>query len=234
MKNLFSLTLGLSIMTFSTAQVGIGTDDPQATLDINGNLKVRATSQATSLTPDQSILLIDKSATGDNEVLAINPAILFTGNSSAYSASKDGGWSLLNLGITGSNWYKINLTGADDTRIGDEDLFVEGVFTAQESGIYVVNYEVQLEGGVDLSVLGNKRLGLIKNGTEIWEEKLFDAVRVELIVPLLAVPVTSTSMSSLVELNAGETLTFAVETGGVNLSLLTDNQVSLEIYRLPN
>jgi len=36
----------------------------------------------------------------------------------------------------------------------------------------------------------------------------------------------------LVELNAGETLTFAVETGGANLSLLTDNSVSLSIIKL--
>ncbi len=37
MKNLFSLTLGLFLTTISMAQVGIGTDNPQATLDINGN-----------------------------------------------------------------------------------------------------------------------------------------------------------------------------------------------------
>lgn len=232
MKNLLTLTLGLSIMTFSTAQVGIGTDNPQATLDINGNLKVRTINETTELTPDYSILMIDNSTIGDSEVIRISPAALFSGSNRTYSARKDGGWSLLNLGIAGTNWNKINITGSSDTRIGNPNLFVDGVFTAPESGIYLINYEFQLEAGVNLDVLGNKRLGLIKNVNEIWEDKFFDAVRVELIVPLLAVPVTSTSITSLVELNAGETLTFAVETGGVDLTLLTNNEVSLSIIKL--
>lgn len=232
MKNLISLTLGLSITTLSMAQVGIGTDNPQATLDVNGNLKVRTINEVTELTPDRSILMIDNSITGDSEVVRISPDVLISGSGRAYSARKDGGWSLLSLGIGGTNWYKINITGATDTRVGNPDLFVDGVFTAVESGIYLVNYEFQLDAGVNLDVLGNKRLGLIKNVNEIWEDKVFDAVRVELIVPLLAVPVTSSSITSLVELNAGETLTFAVETGGATLTLLTDNSVSLSIIKL--
>ncbi len=232
MKNSLSLTLGLSFMVFSIAQVGIGTDDPQATLDINGNLKVRSINEVTTLSPDYAVLLVDHSPGGDNEIIQISPDNLFSTSSSAYSARKDGSWSLLNLGISGTNWYKINLTGDNDTRVGNPDLFTDGVYTAPESGIYMVMYEFQLEAGVNLDVLGNKRLGLIKNGTEIWEDKYFDAVRVELIVPLLAVPVTSSTISSMVQLNAGETLTFAVETGGVNLSLLTNNLVSISILKI--
>ncbi len=232
MKNSLSLTLGLSFMVFSIAQVGIGTDDPQATLDINGNLKVRTINEVTTLSPDYVVLLVNHSPGGDNEIIQISPDNLFSTSSSAYSARKDGSWSLLNLGISGTNWYKINLTGDNDTRVGNPDLFTDGVYTAPESGIYMVTYEFQLEAGVNLDVLGNKRLGLIKNGTEIWEDKYFDAVRVELIVPLLAVPVTSSTISSMVQLNAGETLTFAVETGGVNLSLLTNNLVSISIHKI--
>ena len=233
MKNLFSLTLGLFLTTISMAQVGIGTDNPQATLDINGNLKVRTIDEITAPTANQGILMIDNSTGGDMEVIQISPENLFSSSSfTAYSARNAGGWSLLNLGIGGTNWHKINISGASDTRVGDPDLLVDGVFTAPESGIYLVNYEFQLVSGVNLDVLGNKRLGLIKNVNEIWEDKFFDAVRVELIIPLLAVPVTSTSLMSLVELNAGETLTFAVETGGVDLTLLTNNEVSLSIIKL--
>ncbi len=232
MKNHLSLTLGLSFMTFSIAQVGIGTDDPQSTLDINGNVKIRTVNTVTSPTTDHGVLMIDNSVVGDNEIVQISPDNLFSTSSSAYSARKDGSWSLLSLGISGTNWHKINLTGDDDTRVGNSALFTDGVYTAPESGIYMVTYEFQLEAGVNLDVLGNKRLGLIKNANEIWEDKFFDAVRVELIVPLLAVPVTSSTISSMVELNAGETLTFAVETGGVNLTLLTNNLVSISIFKI--
>lgn len=232
MKNLLSLSLGLSFMTFSIGQMGIGTDNPQATLDVNGNVKIRTINEVTAPTTNHGVLIIDNSVGGDNEVFQISSENLFSTSSTAYSALKDGSWSLLSLGIVGTNWHKINLTGVDDTRVGNPALFTDGVYTASESGIYMVNYEFQLEAGVNLDVLGNKRLGLIKNGTEIWEDKFFDAVRVELIVPLLAVPVTSTSITSLVELNAGETLTFAVETGGVDLTLLTNNEVNLSIIKL--
>lgn len=99
----------------------------------------------------------------------------------------------------------------------------------------MVNYEFQLQSGVNINLLGNKRLGLIKNG-DVIQEKEFDAVRVVVagIINLATVPVTSTNLSSLVQLNAGDTLTFAVETGGVDLGLLTDNKVSLYVYKVAN
>ncbi|HLV24600.1 MAG TPA: hypothetical protein VKY36_07475 [Moheibacter sp.] len=232
-KNLFSLMLVLGFSPLSFSQVGIGTDNPQATLDIHGNLKVRDLSEVTFVSNDYSILMQNNSAEGDSEIIKISSENFSNPSSgTAYSAKKAGGWSLLNLGISGTNWYKINLTGDDDTRVGNPALFTEGVYTAPEDGIYMVSYEFQLEAGVNLDVLGNKRLGLIKNGTEIWEDKFFDAVRVELVIPLLAVPVTSSSITSIVELNEGDTLTFGVETGGVNLNLLTNNSVSVSIFKI--
>lgn len=233
MKNHLSLSSGLFLTTFSIAQVGIGTDNPQATLDINGNVKIRNINEITVPTTNQAVLMIDNSLGGDMEIIQISPDNLLSSSSfTAYSARNAGGWSLLSLGIGGTNWHKINISGASDTRVGNPDLLEEGVFTAPESGIYLVDYEFQLASGVNLDVLGNKRLGLIKNANEIWEEKFFDAVRVELVIPLLAVPVTSSTITSLIELDAGETLTFAVETGGVNLTLLTNNEVNLSIIKL--
>jgi hypothetical protein len=90
-----------------------------------------------------------------------------------------------------------------------------------------------LAGGVDLSVLGGKRLGILKNGNTVFEQKIIDAVRVSILsVTLASVPVTSTTLEAIVPLNAGETITFAVETGNVNLSLLTDSKVSVSVYKV--
>lgn len=166
---------------------------------------------------------------------------LLTGNSGSgmgsgttVYATRDGAWSLLNLGISGTNWNKINLTSTD-VKAGNSASFVNGVYTAPEAGIYEVNYEFQLEGGVDLSLLGSKVLGILKNGTTIYETKIFDAVRVAVLtVTLAAVPVTSSSLNTMIQLNAGETITFAVETGGVNLGLLTDGKVKISVSKISN
>lgn len=154
------------------------------------------------------------------------------GTGTGIYASRNGAWSLINLGISGTNWNKISLTAAD-TKTGVSTLLNNGVYTAPKAGLYEVKYEVQLEGGIDLNILGGKSLGVLKNGTTLFEQKIFEAVRVSILgVTLAAVPVTSTTLSTLIHLNAGETLTFAVETGGVNLSLLTDNKVSVMVCKV--
>ncbi|MCP1299602.1 hypothetical protein NK356_10525 [Chryseobacterium sp. S0630] len=147
-------------------------------------------------------------------------------------ASKDGAWSLVNLGISGTNWNKINLS-SQDVKTGTASLLNTGVYTAAKSGIYEVAFETQLAGGIDLSILGGKKMGILKNGTTIFEEKVFDAVRVSILgVTLAAVPVTSTTLTGLIKLNAGETIAFAIETGGVNLTLLTDGKVSVSVFKV--
>lgn len=232
-KNLSILLILFSV--FSYAQVGINTQDPKATLDINGNLIIRNASNVATLTSDHSILIRDKSVLGDNVVKEISPDLL-NNNATVYLASKTAGWQLLTLG-GGTNWYKINLTGASDTKIGDPALFNAGVYTAPSSGVYTINYEFQLQSGVDLELLGGKKLGVLKNGV-VWEMKDFDAVRVSLLgITLLAVPVTSSAINTLVYLNAGDTITFAINSGGllpINLTLLTDSKVSLSIYKVAN
>jgi hypothetical protein len=242
MKKYFNIFVVLVLTNISYAQVGINTATPKSTLDINGNLKIR-TLPVISVYPtsDQVILILDKNpTTGDFEVKQISADILF--NNQAYYASKTGSWSLLNLSL-GNSWYKINLTGTADTKVGQASNFTAGVYTAPQSGVYSVNYEIQLASGVDIELLGGKRIGLIKNNTTVWDEKLFDAVRVAINVPLVltltlaAIPVNSTSLNSMVYLNAGETLTFAVNTSGllpIDLGLLTNGKVNINIHKISN
>ncbi|WP_379964219.1 hypothetical protein [Epilithonimonas sp. UC225_85] len=217
------------------AQVGINTSDPKSTLDINGNLKVRNVTTITSLNSNYTLLLRDKTATtGDSEVKEISSDIL---NANAYYASKSGSWSLLDLGL-GNYWSKINLTGANDTKLGAQSLFNTGVYTAPQAGIYVINYEFQFASGVNLEALGGKKLGIIKNGSTVWDEKLFDGVRVSLLgVTLAAVPLTSTKLTSLVQLGSGDTITFAVNVSGLlpaDITLLNSAKVNVYIYKISN
>ena len=215
--------------------MGINTSTPKSTLDINGNLKIRTIPAISNYpTSDQVILLADKSAiTGDFEVKQMGADVLF--NRNAYYASKSGGWSLIDLGL-GNSWAKINLTGSSDTKIGVQSLFNNGVYTAPESGVYSVYYEFQFGAGINLEVLGGKKLGIIKNVSEVWDEKLFEGVRVSLLgVTVASVPITATTMSSIVHLNAGETVTLAVKTSGllpIDLTLLSAAKVNVYVYRI--
>lgn len=224
----FGLTL---LATAIHGQVGINTTDPKSMLDINGNLKIRTISNVETITQDHTILIRDKSTNGDNEIKEISSDRLFHGNT-AYYATKNGNWSLLNLTI-GGTWQKLNITGTADTKLGNPALFTDGVYTAPKPGIYVVSYEFQLEAGVNLEVLGGKKLGIIKNN-EIWEEKSFDGVRVSLLgITLASVPVTSSGIQSIVSLETGDTLTFAVDLNGLlNLGLLNNTKVNLYVYRI--
>ncbi|PZU90498.1 MAG: hypothetical protein DI529_02870 [Chryseobacterium sp.] len=244
MKNLiknFFLFVSFTLTNVLYAQVGINTTDPKSTLDINGNLKVRNVTTLSSINSNHTVLLRDKTATtGDFEIKEINSDFLVVsnGNANAYYASKTGSWSLINLALGGS-WYKINLTGTSDTKLGAQSLFTDGVYTAQQAGIYAINYEFQFTAGIDLDLLGGKRLGIIKNGTTVWDEKIFDGIRLNIIgiITIASVPVTSTNLSSLVQLAAGDTITFAVNTGGllpINLGVLTNAKVNVYIYKVSN
>ncbi len=90
-----------------------------------------------------------------------------------------------------------------------------------------------MESGISLSAFGGKSLALIKNGTSIWERKYFDAVRVSLSgLGITTIPVTSTSLDTLIELEEGDTVTFAMSSGLLNLSVLGDAKVSLQVYKI--
>lgn len=239
MNKLLCPLVMLCVSTFIYAQsgnVGINTANPQATLDVNGNLKVRTVETITSATTDQTVLLRDKSVPGDFVLKEITVSNLLgsvgSDSSSAYSAGRSGSWSLLNINLGGST-YPINLSG-NHTRIGDSALFTDGVYTAPISGIYDVNFEVQLSG-VDLTLLSGKSLVLYKN-TTVWETKPFNGVRVEIgPFPVATIPITSTGLNSLVQLNAGDTLTFAINTDGVlpvALGVLPVSYTSLKLFKV--
>lgn len=235
MKNYFYLFVLFLMTKMLHAQVGINTENPKSTLDINGNLKIRTLSVIpTHPTSDQIILLVDKtSTTGDFEVKQISTDVLM--DTHAYYASKSGGWTLVDLGL-GNFWGRVNLTGTSDTKLGSQTVFTNGTYTAPVKGVYSVFYEFQFPAGVNLEALGGKKIGLIKNGTQVWDEKLFEGVRVSLLgVTLASVPVTATNMTSLIHLNAGETITFAVNSSGllpVDLNLLSNAKVNIHIHRV--
>lgn len=233
MKNTMTILLffwGLGL----NAQVGINTTTPKATLDINGNIKIRTISTVPSVAQDHMILARDQSEGGDHEIIQISPSAIPNANDrTVFSAQKNGGWSLLALAVGGS-WYKINVSAADK-RVGNPALFTNGVYKAPKSGTYAVTYDIQFKSGVNLEVLGGKSLGIFKNAT-LWEQKVLDGVRISILsVSIASLPLTSTTLTTLIELQENEEITFAMNTDGVlpiNLGVLTEAKVSVNIYRI--
>lgn len=231
MKKQFYFFGLILLATITRAQVGINTDNPKSTLDINGDLTIRTVANVETINPDHSFLIRDNSVAGDGAIKEVSSNYLSQRNT-AYYATRTGNWSLLNLNL-GGGWQKLSLTGTSDTKLGNPAIFNNGVYTATKPGIYMVNYEIQFESGVNVELLGGKKLGLLKNNS-LWEEKSFDGVRLAILfLEIASIPVTSSSIQSIVELNTGDSLTFALNANGLlDLGLLTNAKVNLYVYRI--
>lgn len=221
--------------TLSLGQVGIGTEDPKASLDIHGDLIIRDVEEVNSITQNHKILLRDTSVSGDNKVYEADLNLIQKSQSTtAYAAEKDGSWELLDLDL-GNSWYNLDLDGNTNTKIGDPTIFQNGTYLVRESGIYVVNYELQFEAGVNLELLGGKSLGVMRNGV-VEEQKVMDGIRVSLLgLTLASIPVTSTSLNTMLILEEGDELSFALNSGGIlpiDLGLLGDSKISIYIYKI--
>ncbi|HUH34778.1 MAG TPA: hypothetical protein VL022_03015 [Moheibacter sp.] len=264
MKSKLFIFLCLSAV-FSMAQVGIGTQDPKATLDIVGSPTDASVMDGVILpritgnqlagksygTAQQgAVVYVTAAATAlTGQVVHVNAAGLYyfdgvvwrkvegnasnSNNSAAvYSASKKGGWSLLNLSI--DNWAKVNLLDLDASFGGSN--IDNGEYVAPSTGYYQVTYEWQLESGLNIDVLGTKELGVIKNPSttaELVHAKIFDAVRVSVLsVTLASVPLTSTTLTTLVQLDQGDRLAFVADKALVGIGLLNNSKVSVNVHKV--
>lgn len=156
-------------------------------------------------------------------------------NKSVYAAKKSTNFGILGLNLT-PDFQSLRIDAANDTTVGNPNLInTNGQYVVPASGIYRVKYDFSLAGGVDLSLLSNKRIGIFVNNN-LKENKLFDAVRVVanlgiVQLNLAAVPVTSTVIDEYLVLKKGDLLTFAIQKD-LDLSLLAGTNVSVNIHKI--
>lgn len=166
-----------------------------------------------------------------------NQSIDMTLGESVYSVSAESGFTLISLG--GLNQFApIDLSDLSPT-IGGNNIDSTGYYVAPSSGYYHVTYEIQTEAGIDLSLLGDKRIWLVKNigaaEQSTVERKLFDAVRVSLgPISVVTVPVTSTTLTTIVQMDKGETLGFALDKTLLQVGLLTDLKLKINVHKIAN
>jgi len=195
------------------AQVGIGTTAPTATLDIDGNLRIRNTvAEIITEIAKDSVLLISRDGTvktiPSKEV--VRTALL--------SAVKGVFSSTSSVTISLGSMQEIIPFDSEEFDLNDEYDTTTHVFTAQQDGIYDVS--VQINSGGGLAVATNYGVSILKNGTVVAREN-FANINVS-VLSLINLDVTPPvrSAKTIVQLNAGDTIRFEVFTNLLSVNLL--------------
>lgn len=259
-KIIYSLVIVQLGVNLIYAQVGIGTENPEAMLDVAGTLQVReeTTLQAplkleyiqgqseTEITPDKIILIADlmdqdmvKGVSLESFTEALNIPTENTVNNSVYSAKLDSGISLLNIGILVGNWQPISFPIASKI-VGNTALVNEnGVYTVPSNGVYAISVYFRYGTGIQASLLGGTpSIGIIKrpNGNVtsandlVLESRNFSGIN---LAALINITISEVEINTLYPLNQGDQIHFALNRGGVaTLGLLETSSSSFFIYKV--
>lgn len=227
------------IVAFATlplfSQVGINTSTPTATLDVNGNMRVRNTPAATTV-PGYQLLVQDNSST---EVFAMDPQLLIGAanvNSGMYNAKKTSGISLVNIALFPANFKPVNFLAAERT-IGSASMFSDSdsSFIIPSTGVYMVGYTFRYGTGLQADLLVNGYgIGIARTrsgvGT-IIDSRPFSGV--DLLVAKLTI--SDASINSLYSFQAGDKVSFGLTGSNVlSLSIAGSSIASFYIYKVSN
>lgn len=209
-----------------TGNVGINTETPSATLDINGNLKIRATPNS-AVVDGHKLLMIDNIS---KEVKTIDASALgsSTNNSIAKAEAIGNG---ADLGLTSNNGYqKINFLNSP-TFSGSAFNLTNDVYTVPANGIYAVKFIYKYGDGIQagtLAVSGYPRIGVF-NGATMIEETKFSVVN----AASLSILSSTAMISSVFSFSAGDEISFHMNPDNTNIDLLSNNiHTSAIIYKI--
>ncbi|AYO57622.1 hypothetical protein CO230_05495 [Chryseobacterium sp. 6424] len=212
------------------AQVGINTETPGATLDVNGNLIIRQVDPATAAS-NYNFLVVNSTTAEVEQISGSNtpPAV----NTTIARLDEENNLSLLN--VSGFNgWRRIDFATADINVSNNFDL-TDDVYVVPSSGIYAVNYEFRYGDGVILQVLnigGAPSIGILRQtgaGYTVLDQKTFSGANIPLVASIL---ISQSTINSVYRLTAGDRLSFEVLEGGLALSLLSDSRATVSIYKI--
>lgn len=254
-KTITSLILVLILGTnLNFAQVGIGTETPQAMLDVAGTVLVQGettlqqplkleyieSETVTELTGNEIILVSDlndqnivKQITLANFRESLDISDSDSPNTTLYKVTASSGFTLLNLGLFNS-WQKINFP-AGASHFGNSTLLdSNGVYTVPSSGIYSLSVYFRYGTGVQLSLLGGTpQVGIVRRESDTTNDTLLDSrAFTGLNLVVASVTFTESEINSIYQFNEGDKIYFALNTGGVTLGLLSTSYASFNIYKI--
>jgi len=240
---IYSLLLAtMSTLAFSqSGWVGIGTPNPQASLDVNGTMKIRQTPAAPTL-PGYQVLAVNQNTGGDAQVVQVSPQVISdyvinSGiNTSVYSAKKTSGITLINIGILPNGFRPVNFLVAEKTT-GTSSLFSDsdGSYTAPSAGIYAIGFTFRYGTGLQSGVLTTPpSIAILRNraGTgTIIDTREFSGIN----LGLVSLTISEGSINSLYSLQAGDKISFGLTNNSLlDLGLLGLSTVSFYIYKVSN
>ncbi|GHC59557.1 hypothetical protein GCM10008083_25560 [Ulvibacter litoralis] len=195
------------------AQVGIGTTEPTASLDINGNLRIRGISE--EMEPEiakDSILVISRNGLVNR---ISSKKVLESTLKTTAKANFTTGSPTISLSIL-SNTATIPFDNvAFDTN--NEYNATTYTYTAKQDGIYDIYAQIKASSGI--SVATNFGLSITKNGTVVAENSYAN-------IELLGVNVTSPmrNVQTLLQLSENDTVTFEITTDLISVDLLNSEK----------
>jgi hypothetical protein len=197
----------------AAAQVGIGTTDPTAALDINGALRVRTIDSNTRETSAKdSILVSDRY--GNIQRISSKMVIesrLKTFIKGGFSAVSDQALTL----SSGTIKVPFNYEDFDENAEFDTSTYT---FTAKTTGIYAINVQIKSNAS---SVATNFGVSILKNEAVIARCG-FSNIGVNIAFVTLTVTPPVRAVQTLVKLSVGDTITFNLYTDLINVGLLSN------------
>ncbi|NUY81424.1 hypothetical protein HUK80_10990 [Flavobacterium sp. MAH-1] len=200
------------------AQIGINTVSPTATLDVNGTMRIRTTSQISRETAAKDSIMVSDSQ-GNVQRISSKKVVqshLKSFVKGGFSSSSDQSLSLT------SGTVKIPFNQED---FDENDEFDTGTntFKAKEAGIYAVS--VQIKANSAVSVATNFGVNILKNNVVIARSS-FANIGITVVVTAINVTPPIRTVQTLVKLNTDDTIRFQVSSDLINVGLLSAKEDS--------
>lgn len=207
------------------AQVGIGITTPTATLDVNGTVRIRSTTNETDLDViNDSILVISKSG-NINSVKGVD--IINASLPSMVRASFLNGGNISHSLVSGRSIINFN---NELTDYNDEFNTTTKTFTAKQDGIYSISAQIKLNSSISAST--NFGIGIYKNNVLVAEQS-FLSVSITLVFVDINVSPPIRYVSTILDLAANDTITFKVSSTLSTVNILgTSSDSYCAIYQL--
>jgi hypothetical protein len=211
MKKILILVINLYVITLF-AQVGIGTSNPTADFDVNGNVRIRNTNSTNNSTAAKdSILVVDYIG----NIKRISSKSIVQSHYETFVKGSFTSSSDVNLAlVSGTKKIPFDFEEFDTNNEFDT---TTSVLIAKKSGIY--NVTIQIKAVSSIAIATDFGVAILKNGLVVNKNSAPN-------VGILGTNVTPPfrSLSTLVSLVQGDTLTFNVVSSLLNLGVLGNKE----------
>lgn len=238
--------LAMAAIPLSAQNIGINTSSPQASLDINGTVKIRATPSAPSL-PGYQLLAVNQNTGGDFQVAQVNPQLIVnsaisqinatTGvSTSVYAARKTSGTTLIDLGVLPNGFRPVNFVNAERT-LGTTAVFsdTDNAYVVPSNGVYNVRFSFRYGFGILSSVLPDSTgVAVLRNrvGTyTLIDAKSFDGITIN----SQQITLSNETADNDFTFQAGDRISFGITNASVlDPGLTGASQTSFHVYKVSN